>query len=203
MPKLLIMTKLPDAQINQEIRQPDKEKPDCQHTTGRLITCIKRPKISIIVAEEPDCLIQRPMTTSPPVVSTRSQETSPINSPIDGTHLLDYSLSVESHVGEQPMPMQPYQIVTRASHSIVKPNSRYALSIATSPIPRSPKQTLAIPEWKTPMIEEFQALVKNITRKLVPRNMNDNIIITKWIFQVKQRDDGFVERLKVDRSIKL
>lgn len=53
------------------------------------------------------------------------------------------------------------------------------------PIPWSPKQALAIPEWKKAMMEEYQALIKNDTWCMVPKSKIDNIINTRWIFRVK------------------
>lgn len=49
------------------------------------------------------------------------------------------------------------------------------------------------------MQEEFDALVRNETWTLIPRSAEDdltNVINVIWIFKVKQREDGSVERLK-------
>lgn len=46
------------------------------------------------------------------------------------------------------------------------------------------------------MAEEFDALVKNNTYELIQCLPIDNVINNKWVFKVKQKEDGMVERLK-------
>ena len=46
------------------------------------------------------------------------------------------------------------------------------------------------------MEQEFQALRRNDTRRLVPPVSTVNIIDSKWVFEVKKHADGFIERYK-------
>lgn len=46
------------------------------------------------------------------------------------------------------------------------------------------------------MAKDFQALARNNTLTLIQRSSFDNVINCKWVFKVKQRDDGTVEWLK-------
>lgn len=46
------------------------------------------------------------------------------------------------------------------------------------------------------MEADIKALNDNATWKLVPRRTEDNIITTKWVFRVKQKQDGSVEQFK-------
>lgn len=89
-------------------------------------------------------------------------------------------------------------MVTRAQREIVKPNPCYALPVAPSEIglTKSSKKALLVPEWNDTMKAEFLVLKKNETWTLIPHNSDNNVINSLWIFKVKQRDDGTVERLK-------
>lgn len=64
------------------------------------------------------------------------------------------------------------------------------------PVPKSAKSALAIPLWKEAMVKEFNALQDNRTWTLVSRLPDDNVINTKWVFKVKPKADGTVERFK-------
>ena len=46
------------------------------------------------------------------------------------------------------------------------------------------------------MDEEYQALLQNQTWTLVPPTRYVNVIRLKWVFKVKRRDDGSMERHK-------
>lgn len=88
--------------------------------------------------------------------------------------------------------------VTRARLGISKPNPNYALSVVAASIstPKSAKKVSKISEWKRAMQYEFVALQRNEMWTLVPRSKDDNVINCLWLFKVKQRVDGSVERLK-------
>lgn len=55
---------------------------------------------------------------------------------------------------------------------------------------------MATPHWLQAMKEEYKALIDNKTWNLVPAKQNMNVIGTKWIFKVKRKSDGTVERYK-------
>jgi len=73
---------------------------------------------------------------------------------------------------------------------------KFTMSARELPIPRTAKQALEQPHWKAAMKEEFDALIRNQTWKLVPRTTRDRIINTQWVFRVKQAEDGKIERCK-------
>lgn len=52
------------------------------------------------------------------------------------------------------------------------------------------------PHWRNAMLNEFNALIKQITRSLVPASMNSNVVGCKWTFKIKKKVDGIVERHK-------
>jgi hypothetical protein len=46
------------------------------------------------------------------------------------------------------------------------------------------------------MDHEFNALLKNETWHLVPRKIGANIIDCKWVYKVKKKADGSIDRYK-------
>ncbi|XP_062173574.1 uncharacterized protein LOC133879040 [Alnus glutinosa] len=50
--------------------------------------------------------------------------------------------------------------------------------------------------WREAMLQEFQALVSNGTWTLCPRPLHHNIVRNKWVYKIKQKPDGSVERFK-------
>ncbi|KAJ1698432.1 hypothetical protein LUZ63_006944 [Rhynchospora breviuscula] len=53
-----------------------------------------------------------------------------------------------------------------------------------------------IPEWREAMATEINALARNNTWKLVPPPTNHKIIGCKWVYKLKHKPDGSVERYK-------
>ncbi len=52
------------------------------------------------------------------------------------------------------------------------------------------------PQWQNAMEEEFNSLMRNGTYTLVPLPSGRNVIRTRWLYKVKCRADGSVERYK-------
>ena len=51
-------------------------------------------------------------------------------------------------------------------------------------------------EWRHAMNLEFDALLRNQTWTLVPSHPSQNLIGCKWVFRVKRKADGIIERYK-------
>lgn len=120
---------------------------------------------------------------------TRLVENDEILDPIDNGDNCESSMDDgEGAIVESPEPLQPSssqlsfedssdfeleirEVVdiptvhaTRSKFGIFKPNPKYVLALSPNDIsiPKSPKETLLISEWKAAMIEEFEALKKTI-----------------------------------------
>jgi hypothetical protein len=52
------------------------------------------------------------------------------------------------------------------------------------------------PEWRTAMNTKFDALLKNGTWSLVPFSPSMNIVGSKWVFKIKRKANGDIERYK-------
>lgn len=51
-------------------------------------------------------------------------------------------------------------------------------------------------EWRKAMDDEYQSLIKNNTWQLINAPKGESIIDNKWVFKIKRRPDGSVERYK-------
>ena len=62
--------------------------------------------------------------------------------------------------------------------------------------PRSARTALKDNNWCTAMQSEMSSLYRNDTWELVPRPVNKNIVGSRWVFKVKPKPDGTVDRYK-------
>jgi histone deacetylase 1/2 len=87
------------------------------------------------------------------------------------------------------------------SRGIVKPREfkdgtvRWGLS-STAEEPVSLQDALSNKKWKEAMDEEYVALMKNKTWHLVPGRRGTNVIDCRWVYRIKRRADGSVDRYK-------
>jgi hypothetical protein len=72
---------------------------------------------------------------------------------------------------------------------------RYGLSTFTD-APRTVEEALGSKHWKEAMDIEYNALLKNNTWHLVPPKKGSNIIDCKWVFKVKLKADGTLDKYK-------
>ena len=62
--------------------------------------------------------------------------------------------------------------------------------------PSSFKETMLHPNWQAAMKTEYATLPTNSTWSLVPKPINKRIIGCKWIYKLKLKVDGSVDRFK-------
>jgi hypothetical protein len=63
-------------------------------------------------------------------------------------------------------------------------------------VPASHRNALSEPAWRTAMEDEFDALQRNQTWRLVPKPPGINIVGSKWIFKTKFCPDGSIDKHK-------
>jgi hypothetical protein len=99
---------------------------------------------------------------------------------------------------------------TRLQNNIIQPKQLfsgmicYANFCATGES-ESLSEAIHDPKWKHAVEEEFSALIKNDTWHLVPASQASNIINCKWVYKVKRKVDGTIDRHKarlVDKGFK-
>jgi histone deacetylase 1/2 len=112
----------------------------------------------------------------------------------------NHTLTPTSPSVSPPVPAQPRH-QTRLQSGISKPKKlydgmiRYGLFSATGE-PNSVEEALADPRWRQAMEAEVQALDRNHTWHLVPNKSRHNVIDCKWVFKIKRKADGSIDRYK-------
>jgi hypothetical protein len=72
---------------------------------------------------------------------------------------------------------------------------QYAFS-TTSSEPHLLQEALSTPSWKAAMNDEYTALLRNKTWHFVRPQVGRNVIDCKWVYKVKHKADGSVDRHK-------
>jgi hypothetical protein len=62
--------------------------------------------------------------------------------------------------------------------------------------PENTTKALNHDKWRGAMNAEYQALLRNKTWHLIPPHLATNVIDSKWVYKIKRRQDGSVERYK-------
>uniref|UniRef100_A0A803PV91 Reverse transcriptase Ty1/copia-type domain-containing protein n=1 Tax=Cannabis sativa TaxID=3483 RepID=A0A803PV91_CANSA len=119
-----------------------------------------------------------------------SQHNPPNTSPIPNPPTTADNSNSRQNVSHNNHPM-----VTHSKLGIYKPKLYLAAQQDISE-PKTIKEALANPHWNKAMNNEFGALKKKKTWILVPPTSKMKIIHNKWIFRVKYKKDGSVERHK-------
>jgi histone deacetylase 1/2 len=99
------------------------------------------------------------------------------------------------------VPSKPvYQTRSRTGNSKPKKYTdgtiRYGLSCSTSEEPESLQVALNNKDWKNAMDEEYKAIIDNKTWHLVPKQQGSNLIDCKWVYRIKRKADGTIDRYK-------
>ncbi|XP_066361342.1 uncharacterized protein [Miscanthus floridulus] len=102
-----------------------------------------------------------------------------------------------------PPPPPPHRHGMRLQHEITKPKVhsdgtiRWGLHSSAKPEePKNVKAALGDAQWVLAKDKEHTALMNNQTWHLVPPPKGKNIIGCKWVYKVKRKADGTVDRYK-------
>ncbi|RVX08757.1 Retrovirus-related Pol polyprotein from transposon TNT 1-94 [Vitis vinifera] len=83
-----------------------------------------------------------------------------------------------------------------SKHRLSKSNKSFVNQLSTVTIPNSVQEALADPRWKTTMNEEMKSLQKNETWELVECPPGKKPVRCHWIYIVKNKANGNIERFK-------
>jgi len=106
-------------------------------------------------------------------------------------------------------PSSNHPMITRAKDNIFKPKTHHDGTIK-NPLPRALiaenshmtqeptcyTEAIKHPHWREAMNVEFDALLHNGTWSLVAPSSHQNVVGCKWVFRVKRKADGSIERYK-------
>ncbi|XP_042467162.1 uncharacterized mitochondrial protein AtMg00820-like [Zingiber officinale] len=86
----------------------------------------------------------------------------------------------------------------RRSNRTRRPNPKYANAaiVEEATEPETFEEASQSPEWVIAMKEEIDALQQNQTWDLLPKPRDVKPISCKWVFKIKRRLDGSIERYK-------
>ncbi|RVX07465.1 Retrovirus-related Pol polyprotein from transposon RE1 [Vitis vinifera] len=83
-----------------------------------------------------------------------------------------------------------------SNHRLSESNKSFVNQLSTIAIPSSVQEALADPRWKAAMNEEMKSLQKNETWELVECPPGKKPVGCRWIYTVKYKADGSIERFK-------
>jgi hypothetical protein len=70
------------------------------------------------------------------------------------------------------------------------------VNLSTCEEPSDLSVAMADPHWREFMTSEFSALTRNKTWHLIPPSSGQNLIDYKWVFKIKRKADGSIDRYK-------
>jgi hypothetical protein len=62
--------------------------------------------------------------------------------------------------------------------------------------PSSFEEEYNLQVWKDSMVEEYRSIIKNNVWDIVSRPKEKSVVSSKWIYKIKNADDGSVENFK-------
>ncbi|RVW35609.1 putative mitochondrial protein [Vitis vinifera] len=83
-----------------------------------------------------------------------------------------------------------------SNHHLSESNKSFVNQLSTVVIPNSVQEALADPRWKATMNEEMKSLQKNETWELVEYPLGKKPVGCRWIYTVKYKANGSIERFK-------
>jgi len=170
---------------------------DVTHAAGTGSSMIG-PVSAVGVDAHPDLSVGE--TTTAPTLDFVAGSGAPAASlePVAGSNVTDGtagSSAVSSEETQRP--------ITRAQRGTSKPNQYtdgtirwFMMSAAQSDEPSSTAEALNDPRWVSAMNDEHEALTCNKTWHLVPLPKCKNVIGCKWVYKLKRKADGSIDRYK-------
>ena len=155
-------------------------------------TCTPHAPLMLIPADTDQAL--------PPAQSTAPA--SALSQPVSST------TSTVPHVDPVTVAPNVHSMVTRSKNNIHRPKQssdafiRYPLPkalttlVPTAAEPTSYSQASKSVHWREAMNQEFSALLHNGTWSLVSPPIHANIVRCRWIYKIKRKTDGAIERYK-------
>ena len=106
-----------------------------------------------------------------------------------------------SSVATETSTQQPRR--TRLQQGVIQPINykhitKYGMVCSTGEPdePNTLEAALCDEKWKKAMHEEYMALMRNKTWRLVPPQQGKNLIDCKWVFRIERKADGTIDRYK-------
>lgn len=111
------------------------------------------------------------------------------------TYLRDVHCNLINSVQEEKLPQYPLSAVL-SYNQLSSSHKAYTYILSTQHEPSSFKEAVQQIEWKQAMDEKLQALELNNTWTIVPLPLDRKPLGCKWVFKLKRKADGSIERYK-------
>ncbi|KAL0335651.1 UNVERIFIED_CONTAM: Retrovirus-related Pol polyprotein from transposon RE2 [Sesamum radiatum] len=118
---------------------------------------------------------------------------------LHSTHLSPHLLRRSSRIIHRPTRFDDFICHTSTPAILHTHNTAYMSFVATLSILQEPKsfaEAVKYPEWRQAMHEEIQALEHNKTWRMTPLPDGKKAIGCKWVYKLKLKADGNVDRYK-------
>ncbi|KAL4585655.1 hypothetical protein LXL04_010278 [Taraxacum kok-saghyz] len=141
--------------------------------------------------------------STPPSPPTQPSSTSSNTSSNSSPHYQRSTISSRAHQSSphgshyRPSTTSRHPMVTQAQTNSLKPKTfTSTLTSNSATEPTTFKHANQSSCWQEAMKTEYDALLKNNTSNLVPCPTNVNIVGCKWIYRIKRKSDGSIDRYK-------
>jgi len=154
-----------------------------------------------VISSIPQAVSTSQLQSPAPESPSTTQVSSPLSSPVN--------ISTPTPSPNPEPPVSTHPMITSSKNNIVQVRTltdgtvRYPIHhalVAESTFPDSEPtcytSAMKDPSWRRAMNVEFDALLQNQTWILVPPSSNQNIIGCKWVFRLKRKADGSIDRHK-------
>lgn len=112
------------------------------------------------------------------------------------SYLREYHCNLLSHISTHTT-LSPYPLSQVISYQQLSPYHRnFVLNVSSTYEPQYYHQAVHFPEWRQAMQLELAALELNNTWSLVPLPKDKHTIGCRWIYKVKYKSDGSIDRHK-------
>ena len=131
--------------------------------------------------------------SKPPVIHTYSRRLQNPSPPVEASPDVSPPVETSSVADISSQPSSRYDLRDRGS---LKPTNRYGFAGTVLSEPTTYHDAICHPEWQHAMAEEIAALERTGTWDLVPLPSHARPITCKWVYKIKTRSDGSLERYK-------
>jgi hypothetical protein len=134
--------------------------------------------------------------SAPSAEPTCSAPTSPL---VDSLHVVSAPTSPNIVTRSMTGHLEPKEYPGFHLYQSIKSTKHPLKAMAAATLPREPtsySQAVKNPDWLAAMESEFQALLDNATWTLCSRPRGRNVIHNKWVYKLKQKPNGTIDRYK-------
>ena len=149
---------------------------------------VNQPPSESLAPQEIDTPNQSPAEDGPAIMSEPPRKQLP-SCQTRGIPKPTYEPELSSKV---KYPMSHYV----SNHRLSESNKSFVNQLSTVSITNSVQEALADPRWKAVMNEEMKSLQKNETWELVDRPPRKKLVGCRWVYIVKHKEVGTIERFK-------